>query len=99
MALTQSQQDLAKSLAVLLGTTLHLVPDQADVQEYVQLINTEVSTIASTVPGTNPVADETEAALAVLNAIANVIPDGTNGKKKFKAAVSMVTGIVHMVGL
>ena len=99
MALNQQQQQLAKDIAVLVGTTLHLVPDQADVQEYLQLIASEINTVASTGVSTNPVKDEVEAALAVLSDVQALIPDGATGKKKFGAAISFLTGVAHMFGL
>jgi hypothetical protein len=99
MALNDQQKQLAKDLAVLVGTTLHLVPDQADVQDYLKLIASEIDTVASATISTNPVKDEVEASLAVLKDIETLIPDTTAGKKKFGAAISFLTGIAHMFGL
>ena len=98
MALSTEQKDLAKALAGLVGTTLHLVPDQVDVKEYVDLINTEISAIATAPASDNPIKDETEAALAVLAAIVPVIPDSAKGKKKFAGVVSFITGLAHIAG-
>lgn len=99
MALNDNQKALAKSVAVLVGTTLKIVPDQADVQEYSQFIKDEIDAAVNTQPSANPVKDETEAILDVANNIDNNLPDGTNGKKKLKAVISFVTGVAHMFGL
>jgi len=99
MALNTEQQQLAKDLAVLVGTTLHLVPDQADVQDYLKLIASEIDTVAGATVSTNPVKDEVEASLAVLKSIDAVIPDSATGKKKFGAAIAFLTGVAHMFGL
>ena len=99
MALNTQQQKLAKDLAILVGTTLHLVPDQADVQEYLTLIASEINTIATATVSSNAVKDEVEASLAVLADIEAILPDTAVGKKKFGAAISFLTVVAHMVGL
>lgn len=99
MPLTPQQEQLAKDIAVLVGTTLHLVPDQADVQDYLTLIASEMNTIASTGVSTNPVKDEVEASLAVLTDIDNLIPDGATGKKKLGSAISFLKVTAHLFGL
>lgn len=99
MALNAQQTKLAKDLAVLVGTTLHLVPDQTDVQEYLTLIASEINTIAGATVSSNAVKDEVEASLAVLSDIEAILPDSAVGKKKFGAAISFLTGVAHMFGL
>lgn len=99
MALTAEQQKLAKDIAALAGMTLHLVPDQTDVQEYLDLIASELKVVATTTGTGNPVKDEVEGCLAVLNSVVAILPVDTKGLGKFKAAISFVTGIVHMFGL
>jgi hypothetical protein len=99
MALSQQQQALARSIAVTIGTTLHLVPDQADVSEYVQLINNEVSAIAGASVSNNPVKDEVEAILDLAQNIENNMADGTQSKPRLKAAISFMMGVAHIFGL
>jgi hypothetical protein len=99
MALNAAQQQLAKDIAALAGTTLHLVPDQADVQEYLNLIASELTVVATTTGSGNPVKDEVEGCLAVLNDVVAILPETTPSLGKFKAAVSFISGVAHMFGL
>lgn len=99
MALSQQDQDIATAVAGVVGTTLKLLPDQADIATYTALIKNEIDIAAAQVGTGNPVKDEVEALLALGVAIDNKLPDGTNGKKKLKAVLAFVTGIVHMFGL
>ena len=99
MALTTEQKTLGTAIATLVGTTLHIVPNQTQIQEYLDYISAEIATVAKTQAGANVVKDETEAVLGVLNAVADVLPDGAKGKKNYKGAVTFITGIAHMFGL
>lgn len=96
--LSEQQQKLAKDIAALAGTTLHLIPDQPATQEYLDLIASELQIVASTAGTGNPIKDEVEAVLLVLNDVVAILPAETPKVGKFKAAISFLTGIVHMFG-
>ena len=100
MALTEQQKALGTAIANLAKSTIGAIPNAAEVSdEYLSFIADELKIVASATPSTNPVKDETEAVLEVLDAVADVLPDGTKGKSKFKGAVTMIKGIAHMFGL
>lgn len=98
--LTEQQKNLGTAVADLAKATIGVIPNAAEVSdEYLSYIADELKRISTAIESTNPVKDETEAVLGVLDAIADVLPDGTKGKSKFKGAVTMIKGIAHMFGL
>ncbi len=97
--LNQNQQILAKAIANFVGETLHLVPNQTDVQQYTALIVAEVQAVAGAPASTNPIKDETEAVLNLGDAILLNLPDDAKGKGKLKGALTVMKGMAHMFGL
>jgi hypothetical protein len=99
MALTAEQEALAKATAKLLGTTLHVIPQQELVQEYVALVKSEIDIVASEHGSGNIVADISEAVVEELGAIADVLPATAKGKAKFQHVVSIIKGFLKLFGL
>ena len=98
--LTQEQKDLGTAIAELAATTIGLVPNAKEVSdEYIGFIADELKKVTEAQGTGNPVKDETEAVLNVLDKVAGVLPDTAKGKKKFQSAVKIIHGIAGMFGL
>jgi len=98
MALTATQQKFSSDISTLIGVILKEVPDQADVLEYVTLIQSDIAAIASA-PGSPTTKEIGDAALAVVTDVASLVPDTTKGEKAFQHIVSIAVGFSHLFGL
>jgi hypothetical protein len=100
MALTQEQKDLATSIAELAGTTIQLIPNAKEVSdEWIKFVAEELTKVTEAHGSGNPIKDETQAVLDVLDKVHAVLPDTAKGKKKFGAAIKFIHGVAGMFGL
>ncbi len=99
MALNDNQKALAKSIGVAAGKTMHVLPDQADILEYAQIVKDTVDEVVNTAqaPSDNPAKDITDAWVEVAVQVDNNLPD-SKGKTKFGHLLAILKGFIHLFG-
>lgn len=105
--LTDLEKDLAKKLARLSGSLIKMVPgDEAKKKEILELMAEEAKTIAeaATAPSERPLKDVSDSLTDSLHAIHAVLPEYAEASKqrakaRFKSSVSIIEGILNMIGL
>ena len=92
MALTDQQKKLAKDIAALVGVALKQIPEKEKVAEYVQLMKTEIDTVASASDKPTP-KEIAKVTISVADDIAEI-----SGNKKFQRIMSFAKGVLNLFG-